>query len=105
MEFKSSNAAQVCDNCGARHPEEKSCLKFWQDYSMEKLGQVNPLLEKLKVAVECHANAVASMLENQAHVNNKLRHAMWAINSLARLDISKTQRAIIDLALEKIKAK
>jgi hypothetical protein len=52
MEFKSSNAAQVCDNCGARHPEEKSCLKFWQDYSMEKMSLQGKAEAKLQVAVE-----------------------------------------------------
>lgn len=35
-------------------------------------------------------------------LETKLRHALWAINSLRKLKISRTQKAIIDLALENI---
>lgn len=35
-------------------------------------------------------------------LEKKLRHAMWALNSIKKLDISRTQLAIIELALEDI---
>ena len=38
--FKTTNLAQVCDNCGGRHPKERSCVKFWQDNYMKKLSEV-----------------------------------------------------------------
>jgi hypothetical protein len=38
-------------------------------------------------------------------LEEKLRHAMWAIKSIERLEISQTQRAIIEVALTKINAR
>ena len=35
-------------------------------------------------------------------LEKKLRHAMWALNSIKKLDISQTQKAIIETALKDI---
>lgn len=69
--FKSSNLAQVCDNCGARHPEEKSCLKFWINYSMEKLNAEVDLSrenKRLRGALEFYADTKSWTLAKDALV-------------------------------------